>query len=95
MLDDDVVREGLCADLGYAVEDRFENIRHAEEVARLAVRQNFLCLCAFITPYTKMREGLRQRLGPLYHEIYLCCPLDVCMERDSKHTTTRKPNRAS
>jgi len=89
VLDGDTLRAGLCADLGYSPEDRFENIRRAGEMARLAALQNQICLCAFITPYEEMRARLRQRLGGLYHEIYLRCPLAACIKRDPKHNYQR------
>jgi len=85
VLDGDTLRRGLCADLGYSQADREENIQRAGEVARIAASQGHVCLCAFITPYEAMRTRLRASLGPLYHEIYLDCPLGVCMERDPKH----------
>lgn len=84
VLDGDLLRAGLCSDLGYSPEDRFENIRRAGELARLMAMQGQLCLCAFITPYEEMRTRLRERLGGLYHEIFLRCPIAVCMERDPK-----------
>jgi len=84
VLDGDIMRSGLCADLGFSAHDRTENIRRAGEVARLASLQGCICLCAFITPYEGMRQKLRQRLGDLYHEIFLDCPISTCMERDPK-----------
>jgi len=35
ILDGDVIRSGLCRDLGFSKEDRVENIRRIAEVARL------------------------------------------------------------
>lgn len=85
VLDGDILRAGLCADLGFSPEDRRENIRRAGEMALLAALQNHVCLCAFITPYADMRAKLRERLGGLYHEIYLRCPIAMCVDRDPKH----------
>jgi adenylylsulfate kinase len=84
VLDGDVLRTGLCADLSFTPADRAENIRRAGEVARLFSSQGTLCLCAFITPYQAMRDQLRARLGASYREISIQCPLTVCMERDPK-----------
>lgn len=84
ILDGDLLREGLCSDLGYSAEDRVENIRRAGEMARLMAMQDRICLCAFITPFEAMRTRLRQRLGKMYHEIYISCPISVCVERDPK-----------
>jgi len=84
VLDGDILRAGLCSDLGFGPQDRRENLRRAGEVALLAARQNLICLCAFITPYQATRTALRQRLGGLYHELYIKCPLETCMRRDPK-----------
>ncbi|GAB6124829.1 adenylyl-sulfate kinase [Humidesulfovibrio idahonensis] len=84
ILDGDLMREGLCADLGFSPEDRNENIRRAGEVARLMSRQGLVCLCAFITPFRAMRDQLQARLGGAFHEIYVQCPLEICMARDPK-----------
>lgn len=89
VLDGDILRAGLCSDLGFSPEDRTENIRRASEVARLAAQQGHLCLCAFITPYQATRTALRQRLGALYHEIFVKCPLENCMARDPKQNYAR------
>lgn len=89
VLDGDLMREGLSSDLGFSPEDRRENLRRAGEVARLVALQGQLCLCAFITPYLATRQALRQRLGPLYHEIFVSCPLESCMARDPKGNYAR------
>lgn len=84
VLDGDILRAGLCSDLGFGPEDRRENLRRAGELALLAAQQNLICLCAFITPYQAAREALRQRLGGLYHELYISCSLETCLRRDPK-----------
>ena len=40
VLDGDNVRQGLCSDLGFSVEDRSENIRRISEAARLLLASN-------------------------------------------------------
>ena len=49
-LDGDVLRTGLCRDLGFSQEDRFENIRRASEVSKLFIDQGFVVICTFISP---------------------------------------------
>lgn len=84
LMDGDQLRGGLCSDLGYSKEDRFENIRRAGEVARLFMSQGFVCLCAFICPYHELREMMRQRLQPSFHVIHIDCSLEECLRRDPK-----------
>ncbi|MGE4264130.1 MAG: adenylyl-sulfate kinase [Desulfovibrio sp.] len=95
VLDGDILRAGLSSDLGFSPEDRRENIRRASEVARMAAQQNQVCLCAFITPYQATRDALRQRLEGLYHEIFVKCPLERCMERDPKQNYFRARQRGA
>lgn len=89
VLDGDIMRAGLNSDLGFSPEDRRENLRRAGEVARLVAQQGQVCLCAFITPYQATRNTLRQRLGPLYREIFVSCPLESCVSRDPKGNYAR------
>jgi len=59
ILDGDNVRHGLNRDLGFAPEDREENIRRIGEVAKLFTEAGFIALTAFISPYRKDRDKAR------------------------------------
>ena len=85
LLDGDVLRAGLCADLGFSDEARSENIRRASELAKLAMEQGYVVLAAFITP----REMLRQLACNIVGKdkldlIWVDAPLEVCRARDPK-----------
>ncbi|MCL6611488.1 MAG: adenylyl-sulfate kinase [Peptococcaceae bacterium] len=82
-LDGDVVRRGLCRDLGFSREDRMKNIERVCFVARLLNRNGIWVTASFITPYRLMRSLLRKEL-PNYVEVYVQCPLSVLMKRDTK-----------
>ncbi len=85
VFDGDNVRHGLCADLGFSVEDRKENIRRIAEMTNLYVDAGILAITAFISPYRKDREHIRRLVGKdRYLEIYVECPVDVCAARDQK-----------
>lgn len=85
VLDGDNLRHGLCADLGFAPQDRRENLRRAGEVAKLFVDAGTLVLAAFISPYAADREALRERIGTQdFIEVYCRCPLATCEARDVK-----------
>ena len=85
LLDGDNIRHGLCGDLGFSDKDRMENIRRISEVAKLFVESGSLVLTAFISPFQGDRELARQRVGAGdFLEIFVDCPLAVCMERDPK-----------
>jgi adenylylsulfate kinase len=85
VLDGDNVRHGLCADLGFAPEDRVENIRRIGEVAKLLNDAGVLVLTAFISPYRADRERVRALLQPgQFLEVFVDAPLELCEQRDPK-----------
>jgi len=84
VLDGDNIRQGLSANLGFAPEDRAENIRRVGEVAALFADAGFLCITAFISPYISDRERARSAAGPAFHEVYVKADLEICERRDPK-----------
>lgn len=63
LIDGDVMRRGLCSDLGYSRADRAENLRRATEVASLLADEGFIVLAAFITPTQTDRNFVRERMA--------------------------------
>jgi adenylyl-sulfate kinase len=85
ILDGDILREGLCSNLGFSPQDRHENIRRAAHTARILQEAGLIVLAAFITPYAEDRCMLRQLFVPgTYFEVHVDCPLTVCQRRDPK-----------
>ncbi|MFH1115239.1 MAG: adenylyl-sulfate kinase [Pseudomonadota bacterium] len=85
LLDGDLLREGLCRDLGFSAVDRAENIRRAGETAKLLSQTGLTVIAAFITPFESIRKAVRGIFEPgRYVEIFLDCPIAVCEERDPK-----------
>lgn len=85
VLDGDILRRGLCSDLGFSPEDRRENIRRVGEVASLFANAGAICIAAFISPYRRERDLARSIAPPgNFLEIYLSTPLEVCERRDTK-----------
>jgi adenylylsulfate kinase len=85
VLDGDNIRTGLNRDLGFSAEDREENIRRIGEVAKLFVDSGMFAITAFISPYRKDREHARSKVdNGEFIEIYVKCPLEICMKRDVK-----------
>lgn len=85
VFDGDNVRHGLCGDLGFSPEDREENIRRIGEMVNLYVDAGIIAIAAFISPYRKDRESIRELAGKdRFMEIYIECPVDVCAARDQK-----------
>ena len=84
VLDGDGVRHGLCRDLGFAPEDRRENIRRVGEVAGLFTDAGVVLLTAFISPYRSDRDAVRALLGDSFVEVHVAASLEVCESRDPK-----------
>lgn len=85
VLDGDLLRTGLCADLGFSAADRAENVRRAAEVAALMAEAGLLVLVALIAPFADGRLRARQRVAPRpFVEVYCNTPLSVCEARDPK-----------
>jgi adenylylsulfate kinase len=85
VLDGDNIRHGLNSDLGFAPEDRVENIRRIGEVARLFADAGALVVSAFISPYRKDRDRIRGLMGEgEFVEVFVDTPLEICEARDPK-----------
>ena len=85
ILDGDNIRYGLNKDLDFSEEGRRENIRRIGEVAKLFVDAGIIVLTAFISPFRKDREQVRNLLGEgNFIEIFVDADLETCEERDPK-----------
>ncbi|MEY2489228.1 MAG: adenylylsulfate kinase [Verrucomicrobiota bacterium] len=87
VLDGDNLRHGLNSNLGFAPEDRAENIRRVSEVANLMADAGTVVITSFISPYRIDRRLARQialQAGAVFVEIFVNAPLAVCEERDPK-----------
>ncbi|QDT70014.1 Adenylyl-sulfate kinase [Planctomycetes bacterium MalM25] len=76
--------------LGFAPEDRVENIRRIGEVAKLMAESGLVVLTAFVSPYRSDRDAVRATLGGAageggdFVEVFVDTPLEVCEQRDPK-----------
>jgi len=84
VLDGDVVRRLLCADLGFSREDRETNARRIVFVADLLSRNGVNAIAAVISPYRQTRDQARQLLGERFVEVYVKASVEVCARRDVK-----------
>jgi len=84
-LDGDNVRHGLNKDLGFGPEARTENIRRIAEVANLMLDAGLVVLSAFVSPYLKDRQAIKEVVGNEgFMEVFVDTPLEVCEQRDVK-----------
>jgi adenylylsulfate kinase len=85
VLDGDNVRHGLCADLGFSIGDRHENIRRIGETSKLLIEAGIITISAFISPLRVDRDKVRALVAPGdFFEIYCDAKLEVCESRDVK-----------
>jgi bifunctional enzyme CysN/CysC len=87
VLDGDNLRHGLNANLGFAPEDRAENIRRVSEVAKLMADAGAVVITSFISPYRADRTRARAvalQAGAEFVEIFVDAPLAICEQRDPK-----------
>ena len=85
VLDGDIIRTGLCQDLGFSSKDRTENIRRIGEVARIMANSGLCVIVAFISPFRVDRDRVRDAmLESCFIEVYVNAPLQVCEKRDTK-----------
>jgi bifunctional enzyme CysN/CysC len=87
ILDGDVLRQGLNADLGFSAADRAENVRRVGHIARLLCDAGLIVLVPVISPYRQDRATVRDLHTAAqlpFYEVYVATPIEVCEERDPK-----------
>lgn len=85
VLDGDNIRHGLNKNLGFSPEDRHENIRRIGEVSKIMTIAGIITMTAFISPYRKDRDTVRNLLAAdEFIEVFVDTPLKVLEERDPK-----------
>jgi len=85
LLDGDNVRQGLNKGLGFSEADRVENIRRVGEVANLFCDAGLVVVTAFISPFAKDRDMVRNMaMQGQFVEVFIDAPLSLCEQRDPK-----------
>ncbi len=84
-LDGDNIRKGINNDLTFSPEDRTENIRRIAETANLMVDAGLVVLAAFVSPYKKDRDNIRNIVKDVnFVEIFIDTSVEECERRDVK-----------
>ncbi len=84
-LDGDVLRSGMCSDLGFTEQDRHENVRRTSHMAKLAMQSGLAVIVSLITPARPLRD-LVASIIPADKLLIagIDCPLAECQRRDVK-----------
>ena len=83
IIDADEYRQRLFKDLGYSIEDRFENIRRLAFIANKFSSHNIITIVSAINPY----DSIRKELARTYKNVkvvHIDCGIDVLIDRDTK-----------
>ncbi|MFD2822509.1 adenylyl-sulfate kinase [Lacinutrix iliipiscaria] len=84
-LDGDNIRKGINSDLTFSPEDRTENIRRIAEIANLMIDAGLVVLAAFVSPYKKDRENIKNIVKDVnFVEVYVNTSIEECERRDVK-----------
>ncbi|MBT2160269.1 adenylyl-sulfate kinase [Zobellia barbeyronii] len=85
VLDGDNIRKGINQNLGFSPEDRSENNRRVGEISKLFIDAGNVVLSAFVAPYKKDRENIKQTVGAAnFIEVFVNTSLAECERRDVK-----------
>ncbi|WP_224370024.1 adenylyl-sulfate kinase [Hyalangium versicolor] len=82
ILDEGEIAEDLWQGVGDTKEERSTTIRRIGYVAQLLTRNNVAVIVASVSPYKTVREENRRVIGK-YVEVYVDCPTEKLIERDS------------
>lgn len=84
ILDGDVLRQGLSADLDFSEKGRYENVRRVAHLSKLLMQQGVIPIVAILAPLNSHRKLARDIIGDAMKVIYLDVDLSVCEKRDVK-----------
>jgi adenylyl-sulfate kinase len=83
LLDGDAIRQLHYPQLGFSRADREIHVLRIGQMARQAVADGKIALCALISPFASGREASRTLVGPeRFVEVFVSTPLAVCRQRD-------------
>ncbi|KAA0004567.1 MAG: adenylyl-sulfate kinase [Thermoplasmata archaeon] len=82
LLDGDTVRDYI-KNKDFSQEGRNKHLRYIALMAKLLSERGVIVLCTFVSPYRENRDFARS-ITEDFVEIYVKCPVEVCIERDVK-----------
>jgi adenylylsulfate kinase len=82
VLDEEDVADALWKEIGDSKDERNQIVRRMGHVADLLSRNGVAALVASVSPYKGAREENRRQIGR-YIEVYVDCPTEKLIERDS------------
>lgn len=83
MLDGDGLRD-ILKTVGFSRDDRRRHVMSAAFTALLLNKHGVSVVASFVSPHRAARDEARALIGAGFVEIYLDCPVNVCIQRDPK-----------
>lgn len=84
IMDGDEVRRNISPELGFSKEDREIHVKRVAYISKLLARNGVAVIVGLISPYRETRDYARELIGDGFYEVFVDCPVKVCMERDPK-----------
>ncbi|MCL2100027.1 MAG: 3'(2'),5'-bisphosphate nucleotidase CysQ [Oscillospiraceae bacterium] len=85
VLDGDNLRHGITSNLGFAVSDRYENVRRVYEAAELFRDAQIITIVSLISAFEKPRLDAKEKIGEKnFCEVYIKADIETCRTRDPK-----------
>jgi len=83
VLDGDICRKNISADLGFSKEDRIINLKRIGYIASILYKHRIITIIAAINPYEHIRKTLFAD-NIEFRTIWIKCELETLIKRDSK-----------
>lgn len=84
LLDGDVLREAICEDQGYSLEDRKKIAMKYARLCKVLSDQGLIVICCTISMFEQVWQWNREHIIN-YFEIYLRTTFNILRKRDKKH----------
>ena len=83
IIDADEYRQKFFTDLGYSMQDRFENVRRLGSIANKFSSHNIITIISAINPYDAIRKELIRTYKNV-QVVHIDCDVNVLIHRDTK-----------
>ena len=84
ILDGDSIRNLLGGTVGFSKEERRRHVLSSAFTASLLSKNGIHVAAAFVSPYQSIRQEAKKIIGTSFIEVFVDCPVSICMERDPK-----------
>ena len=84
IIDGDEIRNNLNYSLGFSKSDIRKNNIYVAKVAKKYQNQYDYIFISLISPYKDHRQVAKEIIGENFYEIFINCPVNVCINRDVK-----------